>query len=63
MIKPNILKATALSLTPHKASPLSQMGHLLSMLMCTHPYLKTKHQVVHIATTAQEKMKVMRRTF
>jgi hypothetical protein len=25
--------------------------------MCTHPCFTTKHQVVHIATTAQEKMK------
>jgi hypothetical protein len=31
--------------------------------MCTHPCLNTKHQVVHIATIAQEKMKATQRTF
>jgi hypothetical protein len=43
----------------------SQTGHLLSMLMCTHPCSahQTPHpQVVSIATTAQEKMKQWKET-
>jgi hypothetical protein len=31
--------------------------------MCIHPCLNTKHQVVLISTPAQEKMKVMWKTF
>jgi hypothetical protein len=31
-------------------------------LMCTHPCFTTKHQVVHIVTTAQEKMKLWKET-
>jgi hypothetical protein len=31
--------------------------------MCTHPCLNTKHQVVPIATIAQEKMKATWRIF
>jgi hypothetical protein len=47
--------------SPHiKLVHYSQIGYLLSMLMCTHPCSthQTPHpQVVSIATTAQEKMK------
>jgi hypothetical protein len=51
---------------PHiKLVHYSQPGHLLSMLMCTHPCStpQTPHpQVVCIATTAQEKMKSWKET-
>jgi hypothetical protein len=53
---------------PHiKLVPYSQTGHLLSMLMCTHPcsthQTPPPHpQVVCIATTAQEKMKPWKET-
>jgi hypothetical protein len=35
---------------------------LLSTLMCTHPCFTTKHQVVRIVTTAQEKAKPWKET-
>ena len=51
---------------PHiKLVHYSQTGYLLSMLMCTHPCSthQTPHpQVVSIATTAQEKMKLWKET-
>jgi hypothetical protein len=51
---------------PHiKLVHYSQIGYLLSMLMCTHPCSthQTPHpQVVGIATTAQEKMKLWKET-
>jgi hypothetical protein len=49
---------------PHiKLVHYSQTGHLLSMLMCTHPCSTHQPpQVVSIATTAQEKMKPWKET-
>jgi hypothetical protein len=51
---------------PHiKLVHYSQTGHLLSMLMCTHPcstHQPPLLQVVRIATTAQEKMKPWKET-
>jgi hypothetical protein len=51
---------------PHiKLVHYSQTGHLLSMLMCTHPcstHQTPLPQVVRIATTAQEKMKPWKET-
>jgi hypothetical protein len=52
---------------PHiKLVHYSQTGHLLSMLMCTHPcstHQTPLPQVVRVATTAQEKMKPWKETF
>jgi hypothetical protein len=51
---------------PHiKLVHYSQTGHLLSMLMCTHPFSTHQTplpQVVRVATTAQEKMKPWKET-
>jgi hypothetical protein len=51
---------------PHiKLVHYSKTGHLLSMLMCTHPFFAHQTplpQVVRIATTAQEKMKSWKET-
>ena len=64
MIKTWPTKSNCFELNPHiHLVNFSQTGHLLSTLMCTHPCLNTKHQVVPIATIAQEKMKATRRIF
>jgi hypothetical protein len=50
---------------PHiKLVHYNQTGHLLSMLMCTHPCSTHQTpQVVSIATPAQERMKQWKETF
>jgi hypothetical protein len=63
MIIPDQLKATASRLTHIQLDHFNQTRYLLSTLMCIHPYLNTKHQVVPIATTTQEKMKATLRIF
>jgi hypothetical protein len=53
-----------LDLTPHKASPLQPNGTIAEYDDVYSPLLYTPkpRQVVHVATTAQEKMKSWRRT-
>ena len=56
-------KSNCLILTPHKASPLQPNGTIAEYVDVYSPLLYTPNpQVVHVATTAQEKMKSWRRT-
>ena len=52
-----------LDLTPHKASPLQPNGTIAEYVDVYSPLLYTPTpQVVHVATTAKEKMKSWRKT-
>jgi hypothetical protein len=71
MLKPGSLlviitwltKSNCLTLTPHKASPLQSNGTIAEYVDVYSPLLYTPNpQVVHVATTAQKKMKLWWRT-
>ena len=64
MLKLGYLLAIALSFTPHKASPPQLNGTIAEYVDVYSPLLyNTNPQVVHIATTAHEKMMLWWRIF